>query len=759
MSEKRRLIAPIATVFVASFCIMVVEITASRVVARYLGASLYTWTAVIGVVLAGIALGNYAGGRLADRFHPTRMLVLLFIGASASCAAIPLLNRLVGEAVFLWTLPLTLRTALHVLCVFFVPSVLLGIVAPAVTKLALDQGLSTGRTVGNMYAWASIGSIAGTFCAGFFFIPRLGTLSVIWSVAGILALLSVVYGVWVYKFKPRLSLLWCVVLAALAFLSLAPQGWARGIGQRLGLREAVDPHVIFQTESQYSYITVKQFERAPYVRKLILNRLLHSIVNLQDPANLDVYYQYPYMRLIGALTRYLAPAKEKLHVLVIGGGGYVLPRYLAKTWPGSDIEVAEIDPAVTATAVRTLGFSADESIRIFHRDARNHIDGLVWRQRQGGSFKPFHFIYGDALSALAIPYQLTTREFNKAVQALLTPDGVYMVAVFDSFRSGKFLGAVVNTLEKDFSSVEVFAAESLSDSDYARNTFVVACSMKPLDFKALSLADFRGSRLRAGELGVLRQRAGEIILTDDYAPVDYLLGPTYALRECEMTAMRFTNLGDRLAKEGKLDEAIRYYERALQIDPEFAVAHNNMASALARKGNLREARAHYEEALKISPFFAGAYANMATFLAREGNFQKAVHFYEKALENDPLLVEANYNLGTILLNRGNIQAARNHYEKVLEVSPDFAEAHQGLGTILAGMGKIKEAIGHYEDALRIRPDSAQYHNNLGVLWARKGELQKAIYHYREALKIDRDYAKAEKNLEEALVRQRAADEE
>ena len=79
-----------ATVFVAAACIMTVEILSTRLVARYLGSSLYTWTSAIGVVLAGISLGNYLGGRIADSFHARRSLSVLFVVSSVCCVTIPM---------------------------------------------------------------------------------------------------------------------------------------------------------------------------------------------------------------------------------------------------------------------------------------------------------------------------------------------------------------------------------------------------------------------------------------------------------------------------------------------------------------------------------------------------------------------------------------------------------------------------------------------------------------------------------------------
>ena len=95
---------PGATVFISSFCIMVLELVAARLIARHLGSSLYTWTAVIWIVLAGITIGNYIGGRIADRFRAKKALAILFALASASCVITVVLNNIVGGWLWLWQL-------------------------------------------------------------------------------------------------------------------------------------------------------------------------------------------------------------------------------------------------------------------------------------------------------------------------------------------------------------------------------------------------------------------------------------------------------------------------------------------------------------------------------------------------------------------------------------------------------------------------------------------------------------------------------
>ena len=142
-------LAACCTVFVSSACIMVLELTAGRIIARHIGVSLYTWTAVIGVIMLGMALGNHLGGRFADRYVPSRMLALLFLSAAGACFLILPLNSLAGMLHFLGGAAWPLRIFLHVSLVFLVPALLLGMIPPVVVKMALDLHRKAGRTVGS----------------------------------------------------------------------------------------------------------------------------------------------------------------------------------------------------------------------------------------------------------------------------------------------------------------------------------------------------------------------------------------------------------------------------------------------------------------------------------------------------------------------------------------------------------------------------------------------------------------------------------
>lgn len=208
------LLIPCATVFLSSACIMIIELVAGRLIARHLGSSLYTWTSVIGVVLAGITIGNYAGGRIADCFPARKTLATIFGISSAACVLIVMANNMVGSWNCLWQLDWPTRVFCHVSLVFLIPSALLGMISPTAAKMALEHGLPQGRTIGDIYAWGAAGSIFGTFIAGFYLIAKMGTIAIMCTVSAVLLAMAIIY--W--------SRLWVLYIWAAIFIALVITG-------------------------------------------------------------------------------------------------------------------------------------------------------------------------------------------------------------------------------------------------------------------------------------------------------------------------------------------------------------------------------------------------------------------------------------------------------------------------------------------------------------------------------------------------------
>src|SRR5512143_2259921 len=182
---------PTLIVFVSNTCVMVLELVAGRMIAPYVGVSLYTWTSVIGVVLAGISLGNYLGGWLADRWASLRLLGLIFLLGGLSAFGTLLAEGVGDQLPASW--PMVVQIIVLTAALFFLPSMILGAVSPVVAKLAVRDLRRTGRTVGRIYAAGTVGSIVGTFATGFVLISAFGTHAIVWGVALVLIAMGVLF--------------------------------------------------------------------------------------------------------------------------------------------------------------------------------------------------------------------------------------------------------------------------------------------------------------------------------------------------------------------------------------------------------------------------------------------------------------------------------------------------------------------------------------------------------------------------------------
>ncbi|HEU5115906.1 MAG TPA: fused MFS/spermidine synthase, partial [Isosphaeraceae bacterium] len=161
-------ILPYFLAFFGSLCLMVLELVASRLVARHVGLSLIVWTSVIGVMLAGICLGNVLGGRLADRVDPRRAIGPLYVMGAGLTVWCLWANTFIGYMPGLDSLAWDLRT-LVVICVeYLVPATVLGMISPVVAKLAVEEAKKAGSALGDVYFLGAFGSIVGTFIAGFY---------------------------------------------------------------------------------------------------------------------------------------------------------------------------------------------------------------------------------------------------------------------------------------------------------------------------------------------------------------------------------------------------------------------------------------------------------------------------------------------------------------------------------------------------------------------------------------------------------------
>ncbi len=503
---RREIIKAIFVVFIASFCTMVIELVAGRIMAPYVGVSLYTWTSIIGVVLAGISIGAYAGGILADRFPTPRTLGwLLFLSGLGALSIAPL-----TEAVAHWPLQtsLMLRILIVTAVIFFLPSCLLGMISPVVVRLSLDRVDRSGNVVGKIYAFSTLGSILGTFATGFFLISWMGTRNILLLMALILILSSPFFG---GAFLKRRVLL---VLFPALFVFL----WAM---HDQAFTKPRDENSYYFKETDYYTIELKKTEQdGRTLVKVILDNLIHSYVDLDDPLHLKYGYEKTYADLVA----WKAKVNPQFRALIIGGGGYTFPRYLEKKYPAARIDVVEIDPHLTELAYKHLGLSRHGRIRSFNDDAR-------WVLMNFPERGVYDFIFGDAFNDLSIPYHLTTLEFSSILRSLLKPDGLLMANVIDHFHTGLFMPSYVRTLEGVFGPGKVALVGDTPFEEMGISTMIVAASPSDQPWKEAETEN-EGNCFILGPAEVdqtLKNRFA-VVLTDSYAPVDNLTAPIFEER-------------------------------------------------------------------------------------------------------------------------------------------------------------------------------------------------------------------------------------
>lgn len=478
-------------VFATSGAVLVLEILAGRLLAPYVGVTLETYTGIIGTVLAGIAVGSWLGGKLADRVEPRKLLgPSVILGGVLALAAVPAVTFFgmglagggPGAIVVLSTVG------------FFAPAAVLSAVTPTVVKLQLASLAQTGRVVGRLSALGTAGAIFGTFVTGFLLIAAFPTRPIILGLGGLLVAGGVVLWWWLSP-RGEGAPATLVAVALLASGATAMLPWP------------------CDYESTYFCVQVVEDDARDSGRVLVLDRLRHSYVDVEDPT----YLGFEYMRAFGDVLRTVAPPGEPVDALHIGGGGFTMPRYLAARRPGTQSMVLEIDPLLVRVAREELGLGDLPGLRIRIGDAR-----LGVREQASDAYD---VVIGDAFGGQAVPWHLTTAEFLADVRRTMRPSGVYLLNVIDSPPLA-FARAEAATLRSAFDEVALVAPRERLMGDAGGNLVLVA-SDAPLDLAGIREA----SEARGGDSLVVSGAAydefvGDAqVLVDGHAPVDQLLTP------------------------------------------------------------------------------------------------------------------------------------------------------------------------------------------------------------------------------------------
>ncbi len=207
------------------------------------------------------------------------------------------------------------------------------------------------------------------------------------------------------------------------------------------------------------------------------------------------------------------------------------------------------------------------------------------------------------------------------------------------------------------------------------------------------------------------------------------------------------NLGKVYHKHGNIEAAIACFQRTSELNPQLVGAdfHFNLANRLFSQGKRDEAIESYEKALTIKPDWAEAYGNIGSARSQQGDLDSAIANYLQAVALKPQLEVLHFNLGNSYLQQNKYEEAITYYQNTLRIKPDWAEVHANLGSCFSMQGKLEEALASYQQALAFKPDWAEVYCRMGHIRKQDKPLE-AIAHFEKAIECNPKFSEAHQQL-------------
>lgn len=474
---------------------MIFELVGSRVLAPFFGTALPVWTSLIGVILGSLSAGYYLGGKLADKNSQYRILSLLQLLSAGLIAFTALIKTFVLSSIFVYFSDIRLGSVSASFILFAPTSFFLGMITPYAIKLRLSNIETSGKTIGALYAISTLGSILGTFAAGFYLVPIFGSTKILYLLAVLLCFSAfILEPKQIFKLKKRHSALLLILTLTLAAILIKTPLTKFSFAS---IDTAYNSLHIYETKDPKTQRPVRCLSTDPQGTQ--------GAMFLDDDNDL-VFDYLKYYRL----AEHFSPVIRQ--GLFIGGGVYAFPKDFLKRNQEAMLDVVELDPGVTAAAKKYFNLQDNERMKIIHEDGRTYLNR---------NEKKYDVIYVDAFNAhISIPFQLTTKEAIEKMYDSLNEDGVVLTNIISAVDGdkGKFLRAEIATYKEYFQQVYIFLINPDRPSTEYGNIMLVAIKSKNMPSFASNNQELSKylSTLWKNEISFDMP-----ILTDDYAPIDY----------------------------------------------------------------------------------------------------------------------------------------------------------------------------------------------------------------------------------------------
>ena len=486
------------TEFFSGMSVMAVELGASRLLAPYFSSSQIVWTIIIGTIMIAMALGNIYGGRSADKNpNPDKLYGRILI-AAVWIALIPVVGKYIilgisALLVFTVNSNFLIWAAFAACMVIFVfPLFLLGTVTPSLAKYSVDSLDDSGKTVGTLGAFNTIGSIIGTFVPTFVTIPAVGTAVTFLIFAGILVVLGVIYFISCRRGAVKSAVAVVLLIVSSVFgHSSSFAFWQKDL--------------TYEGESVYNYLQVYENEEEVVLSTNVLFGV--QSVKLKEKGMTGMYYDYAMAAPLMADIY----GKEQCDILILGMGSGTYASQCEEYFDNVNIEGAEIDDKITMLAKKYFDMPDDVAVTTY--DGRAYLSAID---------KKFDVIMVDAYQDITIPFQMSSQEFFNIVKEHLTDDGVMVVNMnMKGHREGDINEHLADTISSVFDNVYTVDVDYYTNREHFASLGDKMISNLEKNIGMVTDEEFRDSLENTSE-NLVSYEAGNYIMTDDKAPVELL---------------------------------------------------------------------------------------------------------------------------------------------------------------------------------------------------------------------------------------------
>ncbi len=199
---------------------------------------------------------------------------------------------------------------------------------------------------------------------------------------------------------------------------------------------------------------------------------------------------------------------------------------------------------------------------------------------------------------------------------------------------------------------------------------------------------------------------------------------------------------EKAFKATKLEDQIRLYSTAIDLDQYNAYAYNNRGLSYIKQRQYRKAINDFNQAIELDPFYANAYSNRAGCYYYLHQYEKAIGDNNRAITINPKLDKAYSNRGLCYANQEQYKKAIDDYNQAVKLNPELMETYYNRGLSYASLGQYKKAINDFTRTIKSNTENSKAYYNRGLSYAKNEQYEKAINDFTRSIKLNPRFSDA-----------------